>query len=67
MKIKQYGNTYNNDFYATYECEHCGHVTGSLAGYNDSYFHNHVIPGRFCPSCGKNRAGETQPKTEAAE
>lgn len=59
MKIKQWIDQIGNDFWCTYECEHCGHETGKKSGYNDGYFHNSVIPAMHCESqaCGKNRAG----------
>jgi ssDNA-binding Zn-finger/Zn-ribbon topoisomerase 1 len=57
MKIHKIESEYGNDFYATYECEHCGHVTAKKPGYHDQYFHTQVIPGQWCPECGKNRAG----------
>ena len=58
MRIKEILSEYGNDFYATYECEHCGHVTPRKSGYHDDNFHNKVIPSKFCFACGKNRAGE---------
>lgn len=57
MKIHQELGGGGNDFYATFICEHCAHVTPKRAGYHDGYFHNQVIPSWFCPECGKNRAG----------
>jgi len=63
MKIKQIiGNVwisiYANDqiridFWADYECEHCGHIEENRPGYDDSYFHRTVIPAMECPKCGK--------------
>lgn len=35
-----------------YECEHCGH-TEEKGGYDDTYFHQTVIPGMTCSDCGK--------------
>lgn len=60
MKICKWINQLGNDFWCTYECEHCGHETGKQSGYNDSYFHNHVIPAKHCSECGLNRAGDTR-------
>jgi predicted RNA-binding Zn-ribbon protein involved in translation (DUF1610 family) len=52
MKIKKIVNQCRRDFRAIYECEHCGHVQEG-SGYDDSYFHNQVVPKMKCPECGK--------------
>jgi ribosomal protein L37AE/L43A len=62
VRIKEVFSTYGNDFYATYQCEHCDHVTEKRPGYNDGYFHERVIPSWHCDGCGKNRAGEEREK-----
>lgn len=56
MKIKEILSQNRRDFTAIYECEHCGH-TEKGSGYDDSYFHNEVIPNKECSKCGK-KAGE---------
>lgn len=53
MKIKKITSQYRRDFYAIYECEHCGHNTKEQSGYDDSYFHKEVIPKMKCEQCGK--------------
>jgi DNA-directed RNA polymerase subunit RPC12/RpoP len=51
MKIKQVTNQVRRDFWAIYECQHCGaEVKGT--GYDDANFHNNVIPAMKCESCG---------------
>lgn len=55
MKIKQILSQNRRDFQALYECGHCGHEKQS-GGYDDSYFHKHVVPEMVCDKCGK--AGE---------
>jgi len=52
MKIKNITSQHRRDFIAIYECEHCGHTYES-SGYDDSYFHQKVIPKMECPKCGK--------------
>ena len=53
MKIRTITSQLRRDFTAIYECEHCGRThTGS--GYDDSNFHNNVIPAMKCPTCGKS-------------
>jgi len=55
MRIKEILSQYRRDFYAIYECEGCGHITGKESGYDDRYFHDEVIPQMKCTSCGKSR------------
>jgi hypothetical protein len=52
MKIKNILSQNRRDFRAIYECEHCGH-THDGSGYDDSYFHNTVVPKKVYPACGK--------------
>lgn len=51
MKIKQITSQNRRDFYAVYVCEHCGDEH-SGSGYDDTNFHQNVIPGMECPKCG---------------
>jgi ribosomal protein L37AE/L43A len=52
MKIKKILSQSRRDFTAMYECEHCNaEVKGS--GYDDSFFHQQVIPHMICKSCGE--------------
>lgn len=60
MKIKEWLSQHGNDFWCTYECEHCGHETKEQSGYNDANFHNNVIPAKHCSDCGLNRSGENE-------
>lgn len=53
MKIKEFISQHRRDFWATYVCEHCGHVTDKKSGYDDANFHRNVIPKMECPECGK--------------
>ena len=54
MKIKQITSQNRRDFNAIYECEHCG-FTKEGSGYDDSNFHQNVIPNMECPEC-KNKS-----------
>lgn len=58
MKIQRVTSHHRNDFSADMECEHCAHVQKLTTGYDDSYYHRHVIPAMTCESCGRNRAGD---------
>ena len=52
MKIKTILDQYRRDFFAIYECEHCGHEKKGR-GYDDANFHQNVIPQMKCPECDK--------------
>ena len=60
MKIKEITSHMGNDFSATMECEHCGHLAKLTTGYDDSFYHSRVIPAMRCIKCGKDRAGNTE-------
>lgn len=53
MRIRTKLRQHRRDFWAIYECEHCGHETGEQDGYDDQNFHVNVIPNMTCPECGK--------------
>ena len=62
MKIKTIKNQNRRDFTAIYECEHCGFEQKGY-GYDDSNFHQNVIPEMICPNCGKKAGGDYRPLT----
>jgi hypothetical protein len=64
MKIKRITSQYRNDFYAIMVCEHCGHEQKLGSGYDDAYYHQHVIPAQVCESCGKDRAGNVKAEVQ---
>jgi transcription elongation factor Elf1 len=60
MKIQNIIDQHRRDFNAIYECEHCGHTeTGS--GYDDTNFHQNVIPKIKCPECGESAGDDYRP------
>jgi transcription elongation factor Elf1 len=61
MKIKEITNQHRRDFWAIYECEHCGH-TEKGSGYDDVNFHQNVIPNMNCKKCDKKSSDDYQPK-----
>ena len=61
MKIKQILNQSRRDFNADYECEHCGHVEEDAYGYDDTNFHQNVIPAMKCDKCGKTADDNYRP------
>jgi len=60
MKIQKIESQHRRDFYAIYECEHCGH-TGRGSGYDDDHFHRNVIPAMKCGHCGKTAPDNFRP------
>lgn len=60
MKIKEITWQHRFDFSAIMECEHCLKTQENKCGYNDSFYHDRVIPAMKCQHCGKNRAGELE-------
>lgn len=60
MRIKRIERQDRRDFYATYECEHCGHEYYG-PGYDDSNFHRNVVPMMKCSECGKTAGDDYRP------
>lgn len=52
MKIEKILNQNRRDFTAIFKCEHCNE-SEKMGGYDDSYFHQEVIPKMICKNCGK--------------
>ena len=63
MKIQEITSQNRRDFHAIYECEFCG-KTYEGSGYDDSYFHQQVIPEKKCKSCGKSTNLDTPKNVE---
>lgn len=53
MKIKDIKSQHRRDFRAVFVCEGCGHEE-TRSGYDDSYFHQNVIPAIECENCGES-------------
>lgn len=67
MKIRTIESRDRRDFFAVYECEHCGNTKRSY-GYDDANFHRNVIPAMKCEKCGKTAADDYRPlETKYAE
>jgi len=60
MKIKTIKSQSRRDFFAIYECEHCGNEHEG-SGYDDGYFHQTVIPQMECKKCGKTARDDYRP------
>ena len=50
MHIKEITSQHRRDFTAIYICEHCSHEQQGY-GYDDTNFHQHVIPAMQCEEC----------------
>jgi ribosomal protein L37AE/L43A len=61
MKIKRMLNQHRRDFTAVFVCESCG-IEEQKRGYDDTYFHNNVIPKMTCKSCGKTATEDYTPQ-----
>jgi len=61
MKIVEIVNQSRRDFWAIYECEHCGHRE-RRSGYDDDNFHCNVIPQMKCKECGKTAGDNYIPR-----
>lgn len=62
MRIKEILRQHRRDFTALYVCEHCEAETEG-SGYDDSNFHQNVIPDMKCKSCGKKASTDYRPLT----
>lgn len=62
MIIKKKLRQHRRDFTAIYECEHCGH-THENSGYDDTHFHENVVPNRKCPECEESSNSKRSDKT----
>lgn len=60
MKIKRIVSQHRRDFTAEYECEHCGNCRIGT-GYDDTNFHQRVIPDMICDKCGKGKSEDYRP------
>ena len=61
MKIKEITSQHRRDFRAVMVCEHCGNVEKNVRGYDDSFFHNTVIPKMKCKKCDKMASDSYRP------
>lgn len=53
MRIIEIISQMRRDFSALFECEHCKQTETIKGCYDDSYFHQKVIPKMKCKNCGK--------------
>ena len=62
MHIKTIKSQNRRDFQAVYACEHCD-AEHEGSGYDDSYFHQNVVPAMKCKECGKTADGDIAPRS----
>lgn len=60
MKIQKILSQHRRDFTAIYECEHCGSIQEGN-GYDDTNFHQNVIPAMECKECGETAGSDYRP------
>jgi hypothetical protein len=58
MKIINLKSSIGRDLYGTLQCEHCDSLQELVGGYDDSHWHDRVLPAFHCATCGRNREGE---------
>ena len=61
MKIKRIVSQHRRDFTAIFECDHCGAEETIGHGYDDAYYHQHVIPTIKCKACGLTAGDDYRP------
>lgn len=54
MRIIKMLSQNRRDFSAQIQCESCGNIETLTTGYDDSYYHNHVLPNIKCGKCKKS-------------
>ena len=60
MKIKEITSQHRRDYTAIMICEHCDHEQIDH-GYDDSNYHQNVIPKMKCHKCGKVAGEDYRP------
>lgn len=61
MHIKEILSQNRRDFTAVFECEWCGYQLRDH-GYDDSNFHQNVVPKMRCPKCGELASPHYHPR-----
>ena len=51
MRLVKTYNFHRRDFTGNFQCEHCDFITYSVSCYDDTNFHQNVIPAMVCPVC----------------
>lgn len=58
MNIKKIISQNRRDFSAIMICQFCNHEKKLNGGYDDAYYHQHVIPEMKCEKCNKSTISE---------
>lgn len=61
MKIIKMLSQHRRDFTCKMECESCGNQITNNSGYDDSYYHESVIPNMKCSKCGNSTVSAGKP------
>jgi ribosomal protein L37AE/L43A len=62
MHIKKIISQHRRDFTAIYKCEHCNEERKGT-GYDDTFFHENVVPNMGCNVCDKTASEAYKPLT----
>jgi primosomal protein N' len=62
MRLIKKTSQHRRDFTGILQCEHCDHRQELRQGYDDTYYHQNVIPRIPCGACGKDSPTDA-PKT----
>lgn len=62
MKIKEILSQTRRDFQAIYICEHCK-CECKMSGYDDTNYHQKILPKMKCKECGKASPDDYRPLT----
>lgn len=62
MKLIEKLHQSRRDFQGKYQCEFCNHIETdkNCNSYDDTYFHQHVIPAMKCKKCGASTFSENR-------
>ena len=61
MHITKIVSQHRRDFQAIFKCGHCGHEE-QKGGYDDTHYHNNVVPDMDCGDCGKKAGDDFRPR-----
>lgn len=59
MIVARVTSSSGNNFSAVLGCEHCGKYANLKYGYDDGFYHSHVIPSLKCPYCSLDSRGRS--------
>jgi len=61
MRILRITSQNRRDMHCDMVCEHCGNIEKNVYCYDDTNFHENVIPKMVCKKCGKTASDDYRP------